>query len=385
MLTVFGSAKILGELAEKIKIPGIVGALIAGVLIGPSGLGWIHENQLLHALSELGVMFLLFRVGLEVKASEFLSVGQRALVVAMLGVAVPMAFGWLVMIAFGHSSLESIFMGAAMVATSVGITAQVLKDKGLLSHRTANIILAAAVIDDVLGLLVLAVVSSMAEGGVDVVGIAITTVVSVFFVVMTVKFGTPAVNRVLPRLTPRLRGADAEFGLAMTFLFAMAVLAVYSGVAAIIGAFLAGMALAESVSHRVHDLAQGATELLVPFFLGSIGMKMDLAIFTQRDVLFAGLLILIAAVISKWVACGLGAMDLGWKDASRIGAGMVPRGEVGMVVAQIGLVKGVVGHDVYGIAVFMAVGTTAIAPLLLALTYRGEGQVQPEEQLQFDP
>lgn len=385
MLTVFGAAKILGELAEKVKIPAIVGALVAGVIIGPSALGWISDNDLLHALSELGVMFLLFRVGLEVKASEFLSVGQVALIVAMLGVATPMLLGWVIMVAFGHNSLESVFMGAAMVATSVGITAQVLKDKGLLSHRTANVILAAAVIDDVLGLLVLAVVSSMADGGVDVAGLVTTTIVSIFFVVITIKFGTPTVNRVLPRLMPALRAPEAEFGLAMMFLFAMALVAVYSGVAAIIGAFLAGMALAESVSHRVHDLAQGATELLVPFFLGSIGMKLDLKILAQGEVLWVGMLILLAAIFSKWLGCGLGAIHMGWKDASRVGVGMVPRGEVGMVVAQIGLAKGVVGQDVYGIAVFMAVLTTAIAPLLLSIAYKGEALQPVAESLQSDP
>ena len=367
-------------------MPAIVGALVGGVVIGPSVLGWISENELLHALSELGVMFLLFRVGLEVKASEFLSVGRLALLVALLGVAFPLGLGWAIMLAFGHNSLESVFMGAAMVATSVGITAQVLKDKGLLSHHTAKIILAAAVIDDVLGLLVLAVVSSMAEGGIDFAGLATSTIVSVFFVIITIKFGTPAVNRVLPHLMPGLRAAEAEFSIAMIFLFAMSVVAVYSGVAAIIGAFLAGMALAESVSHRVHDLAQGATELLVPFFLGSIGMKMDLAIFSQPSVLLVGGLILVAAVLSKWLGCGLGALSLGWKDASRVGFGMVPRGEVGMVVAQIGFSRGVVGQDVYGIAVFMAVLTTAIAPLLLNVAYKGvELSPLTEESVQSHP
>jgi len=188
MLLVFGAAKLLAELAERVGMPGIVGGLISGILLGPSLLNLIQYNELLHALSELGVMFLLFQVGLEVKVTELLRVGKLALMVAVAGVVLPFIMGYAIYLGAQHPQVEALFMGAAMVATSVGITAQVLSSKGLLDHKTAKIILAAAIIDDVLGLLVLAVVSSMGEGkGIDYTGLLTTAVVSIGFVVAMAK------------------------------------------------------------------------------------------------------------------------------------------------------------------------------------------------------
>ena len=371
MLLVFGSAKLLAEVAERIKLPGIVGGLVAGILIGPSGFGLIKYDDLLHALAELGVMFLLFQVGMHIKTSDLLKVGRTAMLVAILGVLVPFVLGWAIMLSAKHPSIESIFMGAAMVATSVGITAEVLASKGLLAHQTSRVILAAAVIDDVLGLLVLAVVSSMGEGrGVDLLGLATSSAVSILFVGAVVKFGSPTVNFVMPKLLARLRSQEAEFGVAFSFLFLMALLATYSGVAAIIGAFLAGLALSETIGKRTHTLASGAAELMVPFFLASIGLQLDLRVFLNPSVFALGIAILLAAILSKGRGCGLGASSMGWKDAARVGVGMVPRGEVGMVVAQIGLTKGVIGQEAYGVAVFMAVATTIIAPPMLSAVYR---------------
>lgn len=372
LLVVFGFAKLLAEVAQRLRMPGIVGGLVAGIVIGPSGFGWIQYDELLHAMAELGVMFLLFQVGLEVKASELVRVGKVALLSAVLGVALPFAAGWAIMVAAGHPQIESIFMGAAMVATSVGITAQVLAAKGVLSHRTAQVILAAAVIDDVLGLLVLAVVSSMARaGGADWAGLAVSTAVSIIFVAAVVKYGSRTAGFVVPKLTQNLRVDEAEYAVAVTFLFLMALLATYSGVAAIIGAFLAGMALAETASHHLHTLVRGAGELMVPFFLASIGLQLDTSVFRSSSTIALAVVILAAAIVSKWIGCGLGAASMGWRDASRIGAGMVPRGEVGMVVAQVGLKAGAITQPVYGVAVFMAVLTTILAPPVLNLLYRG--------------
>lgn len=385
LLLVFGSAKLLAEIVQRLRMPGVVGGLAAGILIGPSALGWVQYDGLLHAMAELGVMFLLFQVGLEVRASELVRVGKVALLSAVLGVALPLVAGWGIMLAAGHPQIESVFMGAAMVATSVGITAQVLASKGVLNHRTAQVILAAAVIDDVLGLLVLAVVSSMARaGGVDWAGLALSTAVSVVFIAAVVKYGSRTARLVVPKLTGSLRVDEAEFAVAVTFLFLMALLATSSGVAAIIGAFLAGMALAETASHHLHTLVRGAGELMVPFFLTSIGLQMDIAVFRSGATIRLGLVILAAAIVSKWISCGLGSAALGWKDASRVGAGMVPRGEVGMVVAQVGLHAGAITQPVYGIAVFMAVMTTLLAPAVLSLLYRDvtprEGR-EPEVEL----
>jgi Kef-type K+ transport system membrane component KefB len=165
--------------------------------------------------------------------------------------------------------------------------------------------------------------------------------------------------------------AEAEFALSMTLLFGLALLAVYAGVAAIIGAFLAGMALSESVGERVHDLAHGVTELLVPFFLAGIGLHLSLGTFGSSETLILALVILAAAILSKFVGCGAAALRLGRADATRIGIGMIPRGEVGLVVAQIGMRLGVIAEHIYGVVVFMAVATTIIAPPLLAAAYKG--------------
>lgn len=382
MLLVFGSAKLLAELFERLRQPAIVGEILAGILIGPAVLNLIRPDELLTALADLGVMFLLFRVGLEVKSSELLRVGGTALAVAVLGVVVPFVLGWGILRLWGEPQIESIFTGAAMVATSVGITAQVLASKGLLHVRASKIILAAAVVDDVLGLLVLAVVSSLARGSVNVAGLATTAVLAVGFTFIVAKWGTRTLEKVVPRVQEKLRVGEAQFAMAMVLLFALSLLAVYVGVAAIVGAFLAGMALAESVGPRVHDLAHGVTELLVPFFLAGIGMHFSLAAFATPSTLALAVVILLAAVLSKFIGCGLGALRLGRADAIRIGIGMVPRGEVGMVVAQIGLSMGVIAPHVYGVVVFMAVATTLIAPPLLNLAYRElMERPSPEEEV----
>jgi Kef-type K+ transport system membrane component KefB len=382
MLIVFGSAKLLAELFERMGQPGIVGEIFAGILIGPSVLGWIAPNEVLTALSELGVMFLLFRVGLEVKASELMKVGPVASLVALLGVIVPFFLGWGIMRYAGYPQVESIFVGAAMVATSVGITAQVLAGKGLLHLAASKIILGAAVIDDILGLIVLAVVSAMAKGSVNFVEIGLTAVLAIGFTIIVAKWGTVTAARLVPAVN-RLRAGEAQFNIALVLLFGLSVLAIYAGVAAIIGAFLAGMALAESVSHRVHDLAHGITELLVPFFLAGIGLHLDVTVFNSSSTLILAMVILIAAVVSKLVGCGLGALKLGWTDMVRIGSGMVPRGEVGMVVAQLGLSLGVIEKPVYGVVVFMAVATTIVAPPMLNVAFRGAQPSIPEEEFQI--
>lgn len=380
MLLVFGGAKLFAELFERLRQPAIVGEILAGVLIGPSVLGWMTPNELLKTLADLGVMFLLFRVGLEVKASDLMKVGGTAALVAFLGVVLPFVLGWGIMSLWSAPQAEAVFVGAAMVATSVGITAQVLTSKGLLHQRASQIILAAAVIDDILGLLVLALVSGLARGKVNLLEIAATAAMAVGFTILVAKWGGRAMGRVVNRVHGKLQVQEAQFTIAMVALFALSALAVYVGVAAIVGAFLAGMALAESVGQRVHDLAHGVTELLVPFFLVGIGLHFDLHQFTDPATMVLALVILAAALLSKFLGCGLGAIRLGLAEAARVGVGMVPRGEVGMVVAQIGLSLGVIPAGVYSVVVFMAVATTIAAPPLIHLSFRKlmktEGQAE---------
>jgi Kef-type K+ transport system membrane component KefB len=381
MLVVFASAKLLSEIFERLGQPGIVGEILAGILIGPHILGWMAPNDVLRVLSDLGVMFLLFRVGLEVKASELMRVGGSATVVAIAGVILPFAMGWGISALWGQSRIESVFTGAAMVATSVGITAQVLAARGLLDTRAARVILAAAVVDDVLGLIVLALVSDMAHGAVQYLDVALTGGLAIGFTLFVAMFGTRAVRRVMPRVQAKLALAEGEFALAMTLLFALSVVAVYAGVAAIVGAFLAGMALSETADHRVAELTNGVAELLVPFFLASIGLHFDTSAFSTPSTLGLAALILLAAIVSKFVACGLAAFRMGRRDAIRVGVGMIPRGEVGMVVAQIGLRMNVMSESVYGIIVFMSVATTLVAPPLLKLAFRGEAPRRTDEEV----
>lgn len=370
LLIVFGTAKILAEVCERLGQPGIVGEILAGVLIGPSLLNWVKPDEVLLALSQIGVMFLLFRVGLEVKASDLVRVGPTALLVAILGVAIPFAIGCAIMTTVRATWIEAFFVAASLVATSVGVTARVLASRGLLQERASQVILAAAVIDDVLGLLVLAFVSSLAERQVHVAELIATSIVAAAFTVVIAKYGTNTLRRVLPRIEEKLTAGETQFNLALILLFGLSVLAVWLGVATIVGAFLAGMALSESVNRRVHDLAQGVTELLVPFFLAAIGLNLDLSVFRDRSTTLLSLVVIVAAILSKLIGCGIGAWRLGRMDMLRIGVGMVPRGEVGMVVAQIGLSLGVINKGLYAVVVVMTVVTTLAAPPMLKYAYR---------------
>jgi Kef-type K+ transport system membrane component KefB len=376
LLIVFGAAKLMGEIFVKLRQPALVGEIVAGAIIGPGLFAWIEPNQTLTALSDLGVMFLLFDVGLQVKAHELMKVGATATLVATIGVIVPFFAGWGIMLAFGAPQIEAVFVGAALVATSVGITASALSARGLLHEIASKIILAAAVIDDVLGLIVLAVVSSVATGHVNFVAIALTAGLASAFTVIMAKWGTTAVNRVLPHFHSRAEAEDAQFHLSLILLFGLSALAIYTGVAAIVGAFLAGLALSDTADARVRDLTRGVYELLVPFFLVGIGLHLNLGVFKTPATLTMALVILAAAIITKLIGCGLGAVSLGWTNVLKIGLGMVPRGEVGMVVAQMGLTMKVISTEVYAVVVFMAVATTLVTPLLLKIAFK-EPKLEP--------
>ena len=370
MLIVFAAAKLCSEVFERLRLPGLVGEILSGILIGPCLLNWVHPSALLDELSELGVLFLLFRVGLETRASELLKVGGTATIVALLGVLAPLGLGFGIAQAWGYGFVESSFIGAALVATSVAITAGVLSAAGKLQETASQIILAAAVVDDVLGLIVLSLVSSAARGRLSAVDFAITATLPVIFLFVLARWGSRGVRRAVPLLEARLRASEGQFQLAVVLLFALSVLALYTGVAAIVGAFLAGMSLGESVGRRVHTLVHGTSELLVPFFLAGIGLRLELSVFRDPALLALAALLLVAAIVSKLAGCGAGAWRLGWRGAMKVGCGMVPRGEVGMVVAQLGLSMAVISKPVYAVIVFVALATTVIAPALLGLAWR---------------
>lgn len=373
LFVMLAAAKILAEVFERLRQPAVVGEILAGVLIGPGLLNWVQPGEITALLAEVGVIFLLFTVGLETMPAAILRVGKSALLVAVLGVVVPLLGGWALMRAFGESNLQSLFVGTAMVATSVGITARVLGGLGLLDAPTARIILGAAVIDDILGLLVLAVVSNLARGAVDVLQLAKTTALAVGFTVFVALVAAPLITRFAPRIE-RLRTGDSFFLFGLLLCLGLSVAASFIGVAAIIGAFLAGMALAEATegNKRVHDLTNGVTEFLVPFFLVDIGLQLRLDVFRDSRVIGMAFAVTLVAVATKLLACAAASWGLGKRRALQVGMGMVPRGEVGIVVAQLGLALGVIGDSLFAVVLFMAVATTLIAPPFLKLLYAGE-------------
>jgi Kef-type K+ transport system membrane component KefB len=379
LFIMLAAAKLMAELFERLRQPAVAGEILAGVLIGPSVLGWVAPSDVTGTLAEIGVIFLLFTVGLETKPAAIFRVGKSAAVVAVLGVAAPFLGGWLLMRWWGGTGIEALFVGTAMVATSVGITARVLSAMGLLDAPTSRIILGAAVIDDILGLLVLGVMSSFAAGTVNYVEIGTTAALAVGFTAFMALVGARVVTRVAPKIQS-LRIAKSLFVFGLLLCLGLAVGGAYVGVAAIIGAFLAGMALAEAAEgdHDLHEQTSGVTEFLVPFFLVNIGMQLKLDVFRDPAVILLCALVTLVAVATKLVGCGAGAWNLGARRAAQVGMGMVPRGEVGIVVAQIGLSLGVIDAELYGVVLFMAVATTLIAPPFLKWLYASEAAARGE-------
>ncbi len=385
MFVMFVAAKLAAEVFERLKQPAVAGEILAGVIIGPSMLHWIEPTDFTKALSEIGVIFLLFLVGLQTKPADIFRVGVRATVVAVLGVIVPFVFGYVLLLVWGKQHIEAIFVGAAMVATSVGITARVLGQMGLLNLEVSRIILAAAVIDDILGLIILAVVSSMAEGGINYAQIAVTAGLAIGFTLLVIFVGARAVNKLRPRIE-KLKVGQSQLVFGLSLCLGLATVAHYIGVASIIGAFLAGMALAESAEGTdMPNQAEAVTEFLLPFFLTNIGMQLKLDAFMNRSTILLAIVVTLLAVVSKQIGCGLGVLSMGKRKVMQVGMGMVPRGEVGIVVAQIGLGLGVISDSVFGVVLFMAVATTLIAPPFLIQLFKGETRVDTEEILPLSP
>ncbi len=370
LFIMLAAAKLLAEVFERLKQPAVVGEILAGVIVGPSLLGWVEPSGVINILAEIGVIFLLFTVGLETTPQSIFSVGKRAMTVGVLGVILPFVAGYFIGHIWGGSFAESMFIGAALVATSVGITARVLGSLGLLDAPTARIILGAAVIDDILGLIILSMVSAVSQGEVSYVGLARTAVAAVLFVAFVAFVGSRIINRLAP-FVDRLRLGRPFFTLGLILCLGLSAASVYVGVAAIIGAFLAGMALSEATeeNHKMHRLTTGVTEFLVPFFLVNIGMQLNLSVFRETSVIVFAVLLTLIAVVTKFVGCGLGAFGSTRREMAQVGIGMVPRGEVGIVVAQIGLSLGVIGQQFFAAVLFMAIATTLIAPPFIKMLF----------------
>lgn len=385
LAVILAAAKLGGDLAARAGQPAVLGELVAGVLLGNLalvGIPWVDAfktNVTLELLAQLGVIVLLFEVGLESTVRDMLKVGLTSLLVAFLGVVTPFALGWGVGVLLlpERSVYVHAFLGATLTATSVGITARVLRDLGKSQSPEARVILGAAVIDDVLGLVILAVVGGVIQaanvGGDLSYGDAgmIVAKAGLFL------FGAIALGLVIaPRLfglASRLRGRGVLLATALVCCFGLSYLAAAIGLAAIVGAYAAGLILedvhyrdfTDRGEHGLEELLQPIGAFLVPVFFVLMGMRVDVSAFGRADVLGFASLLTLAAVLGKQ-ACALGAIG-GGLDRLSIGLGMMPRGEVGLIFANIGLtltVRGapLVDAGIYSAVVIMVVVTTMATP-----------------------
>jgi len=396
LVVVLLGAKLGGELFERLGQPTVLGELVCGVvlgnlsLVGFHGLDFIGENSAIVVLAELGVVLLLFEVGLDSNVHEMLSVGASSLVVAVLGVIAPFFLGWGVSawLLPAEETLVHVFIGATLCATSVGITARVLADLGKLQTREAKIVLGAAVIDDVLGLVVLAVVAGIitaAETGGTLAAGQVAWIIgkATLFLVGALVLGTWVSPRLF-RLASYLRIQGMLLAVALSFCFLLAYLANLIELAPIVGAFAAGLILEdvhykellERGEHPLEERLRPINAVLVPVFFVLMGLRVDLATFGEVGVLGFAALLSLAAVAGKMI-CALGVLERGL-DRLSVAIGMVPRGEVGLIFAGIGLAltlrgEPVVSGAIYSAVVIMVIVTTLATPPALKWTLaRGE-------------
>lgn len=374
LFIVFVAAKVAGEIFERLRQPAVIGELLAGILLGPHALGLIdNENSAFVAVASLGVVVLMFYVGLETSRRELLRVGRTGILVGSLGILLPMLSGWLFGVAIRVPWQESLFIGTALVATSVGITARVLSDRGLISTRLARIIITAAVVDDILGLLVLSVTAGMAKGSLNVGRITFVGFEAVAFVAAIVLL-LPWLVVKSETLLERVRIANAPFVVAVSCMLLFAAIAESIGLAAIVGAFFVGMSFSDGPAHwELSRKTEPLYEWLVPYFFVLMGTRVELPLFADPRVLLPGLALIAIAVLSKVIGCGLAVAKEGLPTALAIGVGMVPRGEVGLIVAAMGQQLHVVSAPVYAMIVLVVTASTLAVPPLLPALFRRAG------------
>lgn len=381
IFVIFAAAQVGGYLARQVRLPDVVGQIVAGCLIGPSVLGWITPSEPLEVLSEIGVVLLLFAVGLETRLQDVKRVGGSAFAVGVIGVIIPFVVG-----IFWAHSLEpnwphSLFVAAAFVATSAGITASALKEMGVLRRTESRVILGAAVIDDILAMLLLGVVVAIQAGGSLRVGtLVVVAAEAVGFVVVVVWLGTWMMRRGSKWLD-RTRNPMSPLLVVLALCLGLAWIATRFGLAAIIGAFLAGMIASETHQRaQLEEQMQPLLALLTPFFFVLTGAKVELAIFASGHALWLLLIATLLALVTKLAGGWLGALRLGPRSALIVGVGMIPRGEVGIVVAALGLSAGVFGNLMYAVIIAMSLLTSVIAPPFLALLLKqGESPSDDEK------
>ena len=356
-------------IASRINQSAVIGLILAGIVVGPSVLGLITYTDFVRGLAHLGAVILLFVIGFEFDIRDI--VAPRNWAIASVGVIVPWIGGYWLALAFGYSTASAIFIGTALTATSIAITANVLRELGKLHTGAAKAIIGAAVIDDVLALIVLAITTDVVNGSFSYGGIVLITVKALAFIVIGAAFGMLVISRYLERLdkTPFVRKYPEFifiFAMMMAFLYAMGAEAV--GLSAIVGAFIAGVSIRDVELSESRSPQEGAEYLQIIFasiFFVSLGIIADLHAVTPEILLFLAALTVIA-IATKVVGCGIPARlgGLCTKDSLIVGFGMAPRGEVAMIVALLGLEAGIIGQGVYVALVLMSLLTTIITPIV---------------------
>ena len=396
------AAKLMAELFLRLKLPIVLGELLAGMIVGPFALGQffiidgkqlLHINEEIKILGEMGAIVILFMAGLEMTPKEFLKGGKASFTVGTLGVVVPFFAGFVIFGLFGFEALESMLIATALTATSIAISIQVLSEFGKLKAPEARLIIGAAVVDDILAIAVLSVVISItgSDAGIESINIAdvAITILQVlgFFAIMLV-----VAVIVIPKvITPRLWKAKGSVeGIATASFFGAAALAGSIGLSPIVGAFAVGMALSTTkVFEKVENYIGKIGLIFAPLFFAIIGAQVDLRAVDLNILMISGVIIVVA-IVTKLLGCGLPAMFFLKNKAQgmRVGIGMISRGEVGLIVAGVGVTAGVLTSEVYSTIVIMVAVTTIITPIWLKMEYRKEqrgGNSRPEQSIEQKP
>ncbi len=372
LIIVWLCAKVGSEAVARVGQAAVLGELLAGVVVGPGVLALVHESTVLTALAEIGIVILLFEIGLESDLDELLSSGLQSMLVAVIGVMCPLVLGFGLARAWGLSALVAVFVAAALTATSVGITARVLADLGQLQDSGARVILGAAVFDDILGLVILTVVAGLARTGkVSTAAIALLLLKAVAFLAIAIVVGIRFAPTFI-RWVGRMQARGSLIVYAVLFCVLLAVLAEQGGLAALIGAFAAGLILAttERKSH-IEERIKPVADLFVPIFFVTIGIRVELMglhPLAPHGAFALAVLLTAVAVVSKLLA-GLGVYGPGVRRWV-VGVGMIPRGEVGLIFAGVGLTNGVIDSNLYAALLVMVMLTTLIGPLWLKALYQ---------------
>ena len=372
------TTKVFGMITKRLQMPQVVGALIAGLVMGPAMLNIIHSTEFLSQVSELGVIVMMFTAGLGTSLNDLKQTGKAGFLVALCGVIVPLIGGTILSLFFNTSTdpnafMQNVFIGVVLTATSVSITVEALKEMGKLNTVVGNTILAAALIDDVLGLIALTIVTSI--GGSADANLLVVLLKIVAFFVLVVVVGI-VVKKAMDWYIANVHSTDLQRYPIFAFILCLILsfcAEEFFGIADITGAFAAGLIISTTSKAKYIELkfAPLSYLLLTPIFFASIGLKVELPEMNATIVIFS-ILLVVVAVLTKWIGCGLGAKLCGLKghQCEQIGVGMVCRGEVALIVADKGAALGLMPEVFFGPVIIMVVATTILTPILLKFAYR---------------